>query len=46
MIPLSHPAKNLPGGQRDQGRGVVLNVQEEVYQVTLTFRRRVARYQE
>ena len=24
--------KNWPGGQRDQGRGVVLHVQEEVYQ--------------
>ena len=23
--------KNLPGGQRDQGRGVVLHVKEEVY---------------
>ena len=38
--------KNRPGGQRDQGRGVVLHVQEEVYQLTLTFRRRVARYLE
>ena len=37
--------KNGPGGQRDQGRGLVLHVQEEVYQLTLTFRRRVARYQ-
>ena len=34
------------GGQREQGRGVVLHVQEEVYQLTLTFRRRVARYLE
>ena len=23
--------KNLPGGQRDQGRMIVLHVQEEVY---------------
>ena len=38
--------KNLPGGQQDQGCGVVLHVQEEVYQATLTFRRRVAGYQE
>ena len=35
-----------PGGQRDQGHGVVLHVQGEVYQSTLTFRRRVAGYQE
>ena len=38
--------KNRPGGQQDQGHGVVLHVQEEVYQSTLTFRRRVAGYQE
>ena len=38
--------KNRPGGQRDQGRGVVLHVQGEVYRSTLTFRRRVAGYQE
>ena len=45
--PLDSPSqKNLPGGQRDQEREVVLHVQEEVYQSTLTFRRRVARYQE
>ena len=43
MTPLTHPAKkNLPGRQKDQGHGVVLHVQEEVYQSTLTFRRRVA----
>ena len=42
----SSSQKNWPGGQRDQGRGVVLHVQEEVYQSTLTFRRRVARYLE
>ena len=42
---LTHPA-NWPGGQRDQGPGVGLHVQEEVYQSILTFRRRVAGYQE
>ena len=41
--PLTHPAKIIrPGGQQDHGRGVVLHVQEEVYQSTLTFRRKVA----
>ena len=34
MTPLTHP-----DGQREQGHGVVLHVQEEVYQSTLTFRR-------
>ena len=38
--------KNLPGVQLDQGHGAVLHVQEEVYQLTLTFRMRVARYLE
>ena len=38
--------KKLPGVQLDQGHGAVLHVQEEVYQLTLTFRRRVASYQE
>ena len=33
-------------GQRNKGRGVVLHVQEEVYQSSLIFRRRVAGYQE
>ena len=28
----SSSQKNGPGGQRDQGRGVVLHVQEEVHQ--------------
>ena len=42
----SSSQKNLPGGQREQGHGAVLHVQEEVYQLTLTFRRRVARYLE
>ena len=45
--PLDSPSqKNGPGGQQDQGRGVVLHVQEEVYQSTLTFRRRIVWYQE
>ncbi len=45
--PLDLPSKkNGPGGQWDQGHGVVLHVQEEVYRSTLTFRRRVDRYQE
>ena len=39
----SSSQKNGPGGQHYQGCGVVLHVQEEVYQSTLTFRRRVAR---
>ena len=42
----SSSQKNLQGGQQDQGHGVVLHVQEEVYQSTLTFRRRVAVDQE
>ena len=42
----SSSQKKLPGGQREQGRGVVLHVPEEVYQLTLIFRRRVARYLE
>ena len=46
MTPLTHPAKNWPDGKREQGREVVLHVQEEVYQLTLIFRRRVARYLE
>ena len=37
----SSSQKNLPGGQQDQGCGVVLHVQEEAYQSTLTFRKRV-----
>ena len=45
--PLDSPSqKNLPDGQQGQGHGVVLHVQEEVYQSTLTFRSRVASYQE
>ena len=40
----SSSQKNVPGGQRDKGRGVVLHVQEEVYQSTLTFKRRVDKY--
>ena len=49
MTPLTQndpSQKNLSDGQRDQGRGVVLHVQEEVYQSTLTFRRRIVWYQE
>ena len=42
----SSSQKNWPDGQPEQGRGVVLHVQEEVYQLTLIFRRRVARYLE
>ena len=38
--------KNWPGGQRDQGHGIVLHVQEEVYQSTLTFRMKVGGDQE
>ena len=39
MTPLTHPTeKNLSGGHKDQGLGVFLHVQEEVYQSTLTFR--------
>ena len=44
----SSSQKNLQGGrgQQHQRRGVVLHVQEEVHQSTLTFRRRVAGDQE
>ena len=42
----SSSQKNLPGGQRDKGPEVVLHVQEEVYQSTLTLKRRVAGDQE
>ena len=41
MTPLTHP-----GGQQDQGHGVVPHLQEEVNQSTLTLRRTVAGYQE
>ena len=40
----SSSQKNWSGGQGDQGGGVVLHVQDEVYQSTLTFKRRVAGY--
>ena len=40
----SSSPKNLPGGQQDQGRGIVLHVQEEVYGLTLNFKRRVNKY--
>ena len=46
MTPLTHPAKKLTRGQRDQGPEVVLHVEEEVYQSTLTLKRRVAGDQE
>ena len=42
----SSSQKNLPGGQRDQGHEVVLHVQEEVYQLNLTLKRRIAGDQE
>ena len=42
----SSSKKNLPGGQQDQGHEVVLHVQEEVYQSTLTLKRRIAGDQE
>ena len=42
----SSSQNNQPGGQPDQGRGVVLHVQEEVYGSTQTFIRRVAGYQD
>ena len=38
----SSSQKNWPGGQQDQGPEVVLHVQEEVYQPTLTLKSRVA----
>ena len=33
--------KTLPGGQQEQGHWVVLQVQEEDYESSLSFRRRV-----
>ena len=52
-MPLVKVAQNDPlnsssqGGQQDEGGGVVLHVQDvQVYQSTLTFRRRVTGYQE
>ena len=41
MAPLTHPAKKIDQVQQDQGHGLVLHVQEEVYRSTITFRRRV-----
>ena len=32
MVPFAHPAKNCPGGQREEGSGVVLDDQGEGYQ--------------
>ena len=46
LIEMSYTFPHRPGGQCDQGHGVVLHVQEEVYNSTLTFRRRVAGDQE
>ena len=44
MAPLnSSSPKNRPGGQQDQGHGVVLHDQEEGYQSTLNFGRGVAK---
>ena len=52
-LPLLGRGRHLvpePGGgnrgQRDKGRGLVLHFQDEVYQLTLILRRRVARYLE
>ena len=42
----SSSKKNLPGVQQDQVHEVVLHVQEEVYQSTLTLKRRIAGDQE
>ena len=36
MTPPTHPGG--PGGQQDQGQGVVLHDQGEVYQQPITFR--------
>ena len=46
MILFNHLPPKIQGGQQDHGHGVVLHVQEEVYQSALTFRRRVAGDQE
>ena len=47
MTPLTHPAKKIDQvDSKIKDIGVVLHVQEEVYQSTLTFRRRVTGYQD
>ena len=38
MIPIPIQPKKLPGGQQDQGHGVVLHDQGEGYQQPKTFR--------
>ena len=37
MIPLTHQAKKIPGGQQGQGHEVVLHDQGEGYQQPKTF---------
>ena len=44
MTPLTHPAKKIDQVDSEIKDMIVLYVQEEVYQSTLTFRRRVAGY--
>ena len=47
MIPLIHPAKKIDQVDSEiKDVGIVLHVQEEVYQLTLTFRSRIVWYQE
>ena len=47
MAPLAHPAQKIDQvDSKIKDVGVVLHVQEEVYQSTLTFRRKVAGDQE
>ena len=46
MTPLTHPAKKIDQVDSEIKDMIVLYVQEEVYQSTLTFGRRVAGYQE
>ena len=47
MTPLTHPAKKIDQmDSENKDVGVVLHVWEEVYQSTLTFRRRIVWYQE
>ena len=42
MTPLTHPAKKIYQVDREiKDMGVVLHVQDEVYQSTQTFRRRI-----
>ena len=39
MIPFTHPAQKIPGGQRQLQPGGVQHDQGEGYQKTITFRR-------